>query len=123
MTDTVFVHDLEVECLVGTEPDERLGAQLLTVDVDAVCDCGPAGRTDRLDDTVDYVHVVEIVRERAAASRFHLLEALASDIATTLLARLPRAEAVRVRVVKPEALAGVPSVGVELVRRRQQGAA
>lgn len=123
MTDTVFVHDIEVECLVGTEPDERLGAQTLAVDVDVECDCRPAGRSDRLEDAVDYVRLVEIVRERAAVSRFHLLEALASDIAAALLAGLPRAEAVRVRVVKPEALAGIPSVGVELVRRRQEGAA
>lgn len=123
MTDTVFVHDIEVECLIGTEPDERLGQQTLLVDVDVECDCRPAGRTDRLDDALDYVRLVEIVRERAAASRHHLLEALAADLAGALLEGLEQADAVRLRVVKPEALPGIPSVGVEIARRRQRGAA
>ncbi|HPC84287.1 MAG TPA: dihydroneopterin aldolase [Thermoanaerobaculaceae bacterium] len=121
MVDTVFVHGIEAKFLIGTEPGERLDPQTLLVDVDVECDCRPAGRSDRLADAVDYVRLVEVVRERAAASRFHLLEALAEDLAATLLAQLPGAGAVRLRIAKPEALAGIPSVGISI--RRQRGPA
>lgn len=118
MTDTVFAHDIEVECLIGTEPGERLGPQTLLIDVDVECDCRPAGRSDRLEDALDYVRLVEIVQERARAARFRLLEAFAEDLAAALLAGLPRAGAVRLRVVKPEALPGIPSAGIAIARRR-----
>lgn len=118
MTDTVFVRDIEVECLIGTDADERLGRQLLLIDVDIECDTRKAGRSDRLDEALDYVRVHEITMECADANRRHLLEALAEDLVAALLARLPTAEAVRLRIVKPHALPGVPSVGIEIHRRR-----
>lgn len=122
MTDTVFVHDLEVECLIGTDADERLGPQTLLIDIEVECDCHAAGRSDRLADTVDYRRLVDIVRERGAASRFHLLEALAEDTAAAILAAFPEVGAVRLRVVKPEALPGIPTVGVGIVRNRGESA-
>jgi 7,8-dihydroneopterin aldolase/epimerase/oxygenase len=59
------------------------------------------GAADRIDDTVDYREVVAVVREISDGSKFQLLEALASAVADTLIARFP-VEGVRVRVRKPE---------------------
>lgn len=121
MSDRVYVHDIEVECLIGTEPGERLGHQTVLIDVDVVCDCRPAGRSDDLTDALDYVRLVEVVQDRAAASRFRLLEALGEDLAASLLGALPTAEAVHLRLTKPAAIPGIPLVGIEIERRREAG--
>ncbi|HNX49694.1 MAG TPA: dihydroneopterin aldolase [Thermoanaerobaculaceae bacterium] len=122
MSDRVYVHDIELECLIGTEPGERLGRQTVLVDVDVECDCRPSGRSDALADALDYVRLVEVVQARAAVSRFHLLEALAEDLAASLLDGLPGAEAVHLRLTKPSAIPGIPLVGIEIERRRGAGA-
>ncbi|MCU0293514.1 MAG: dihydroneopterin aldolase [Thermoanaerobaculaceae bacterium] len=119
MSDRVYVHDIEVECLIGTEPGERLGRQTVLIDVDVLCDCRPAGRSDELADALDYVRLVEVVQERAAASRCRLLEAFGEDLATSLLGALPAADAVHLRLTKPSAIPGIPLVGVEIERRRE----
>ncbi len=102
----------------GVFPAEReLGARF-TVDVELEADLGRAGASDRLDDTVNYAHAYELVREVVEGDPCHLLEAVAQRIADRLLG-LPRVERATVRVHKRPPLEGeFRSFGVELVRSR-----
>lgn len=102
----------------GVFPAEReLGARF-TVDVELEADLARAGASDRLDDTVNYAHAYELVREVVEGDPCHLLEAVAQRIADRLLG-LPRVERATVRVHKRPPLEGeFRSFGVELVRSR-----
>ena len=60
-----------------------------------------AGRSDRLEEAVDYREVVAVVREVSDGRRFTLLEGLARAVAEDLMARFPL-QAVSVRVRKPD---------------------
>jgi len=81
-------------------------------------DLRAAGRSDRLEETINYAHAYELVREVVEGEPCHLLEAVAERIAGRLL-ELPRVEQATVRVRKRPPLEGeFRAFGVELTRAR-----
>jgi 7,8-dihydroneopterin aldolase/epimerase/oxygenase len=62
---------------------------------------------DRIEETVDYREVVDLVRAVSEGTQFHLLESIAAAVADALLDRFPLARA-RVRVRKPQVQLRVP---------------
>lgn len=102
----------------GALPAEReLGARF-SVDVELLADLRRAGRTDRLQDTVDYSKVYELVREVVEGEPCQLLEAVAERIASRLT-DLDRVDRVTVRVRKRPPLEGeFRAFGVEVTRPR-----
>ncbi len=105
----------------GVHEEERRLGQRFVVDLELSRDLSAAGKSDRLEDTVNYSEAHRIVRAVIDGPSKNLLEVLADDIATQLLNSLAIDEA-RVRVAKP----GVPIAGfvdrawVEVVRRRER---
>ena len=86
------------------EEERRIGQRFLVdlwVDVEEA-----ATKSDRIEDTVDYREVAELVRVVSDGKHFDLLEALAAAVADLLLARFD-VERVRVRVRKTKPY-GVP---------------
>jgi len=102
----------------GALPAEReLGARF-GVDLVLDADLGPAGLSDRLEDTVDYVRAYEIVREIVEGEPCRLLEAVAERVASRLL-QLQRVERVTVRISKRPPLEGeFQAFRVEVTRPR-----
>jgi dihydroneopterin aldolase len=103
MSVVVELRGLEVPGRHGALPEERGREQPFLYDVEL--ELSEPGR-DRLDETVDYRDVVELVRE-VSEQQFTLLETIAAAVADALLERFP-AERVRVRVRKPEVRLAVP---------------
>jgi dihydroneopterin aldolase len=100
----------------GVFPAEReLGARF-TVDVVLEGDLRAPGRSDRLEETIDYARAYNLVREVVEGEPCHLLEAVAQRIADRLL-ELPRVERATIRVHKKPPLPGeFRSVAVEISR-------
>ena len=96
---TVHVHDLRVFGHHGVHEEERARGQDFLFDV--ALDVGERGKSDRLEEAVDYVAIAEVVGEVSDAHQFALLEALASAVADELHRRFAP-ERLRVRVRKPE---------------------
>ena len=102
--------------------ERELGSRIY-VDVEIALDLSIAGKSDRLEDTLDYVRCFEVVREEVERAQHRLLEAVAERVADALL-RQPRAEHVRVRVAKqPPIPGGISRVAVIVERPRHSGAA
>ncbi len=79
--------------------EKELG-QHVEIDVEAEGDFIRAGQTDRLDLTVNYVQLYEVVKELAEKGSFNLIEALGTAIAERVLERF-EIDRVTVRVRKP----------------------
>jgi FolB domain-containing protein len=120
--DKMFARDLRVRCVIGTKPEERKRKQTVRIGVEIECDLAPAGRSDRLEDTVNYKRLARDIVALAAGSRFFLIERLAEAVADLCL-RDARIRAVTVNIRKPEALTLTREVGVEIRReaRRRKG--
>jgi dihydroneopterin aldolase len=119
MGDTVFVHGLEVYCIIGLQPWERQVMQKVRIDLTLETECRPAGAADDASLALDYRAVSKRVLQLVEGSSFQLVEALAERIAAAILAEFPRAASLRVRLAKPGAVRFAEAVGVEIERRRE----
>jgi len=100
------------------QAERELGARFV-VDAELEMDLAAAGRSDRLQDSLDYRQPYTAVREVVEGDSCHLIEALAERIANRLLA-FDRVSRVTVRVRKRPPLRGeFASFGVELTRQSQ----
>lgn len=102
----------------GVRDAERAQAQEFRVDVELEADLDVAGRSDRLEDTVDYTRVRAAARDVIEGPSRKLLESLAADIAQRVL-ELTRVEAVAVRVTKrPASMEPIAGASVHIRRTR-----
>ncbi|WP_371371276.1 dihydroneopterin aldolase [Sporomusa aerivorans] len=106
----------------GVYEFERELGQRFYVDIDMKANLEQAGKSDRLEETVDYVAVYNQTKDIIEHQRFQLLEALSYHIAGEVLRLHPLVQEVVVRVRKPSVpiAAALDYVEVEAVRSREQ---
>ena len=85
--DQILIHDLRFRCIVGVNEEERHEKQDVVAQIALDIDLRQAGRTDALEDTVDYKALKKEILAMAERSAFQLIEALAQSIAEICLAR------------------------------------
>jgi FolB domain-containing protein len=117
--DKILVKDLLVRCILGVNDDERREKQDVLINITLFADLRPSGRSDSLEDSVDYRAIKKQVVSLVEESQFYLVEALAEHVAEQCL-RHPRVQRVQVAVEKPSALRFARSVGVEIIRDRTE---
>jgi dihydroneopterin aldolase/2-amino-4-hydroxy-6-hydroxymethyldihydropteridine diphosphokinase len=124
LMDRILIDDLRVLTVIGALEHERQAPQPLRIDLSVGVDLADAGRSDELDDTVNYGLVAERVTALAHDTKHVLLERLAADVADVVLA-FDRVEQVEVTITKlrPPIPAAVESTAVHIVRTRAQAAA
>jgi len=115
--DQIHIRDLHLRCVIGIYEEERRTKQDVMINVTLYADCRAAGRSDRIEDTVDYKAIKKRVIAMVEASDYFLVERLAERI-TELCLEDGRVHAARVVVDKPGALRFARSVAVEIVRTR-----
>lgn len=118
LSDVIFVRELKLETHIGAYEEERQRAQTLEFDLEIGTARSRACVSDHLTDTIDYAEVVDAMRTLLAASRFHLLEALAERVAELVLEQFG-AMWVCVSVAKTGIVPGAKFVGVTIRRARQ----
>jgi len=119
--DAIHIRDLRLRCIVGLNPEERVKKQDVDINITLHADLREAGRTDAIEDTVDYKTIKLRVVEDVEASAYFLIERLADHIARICLSDSNVVRA-RVLVEKPGALRFARTVGVEIVRERGRDA-
>ncbi len=104
----------------GVTEAERRVSKRFVVDVELELDLSRAAQSDELGDTVDYTHIMRLVRRCVEGPSVRLLEALGERIAQAILRDYSAVAAVVVRVFKPDPpiTAEFERVGVEIRRRR-----
>ena len=115
--DKIFLTSLSTEAVIGIFDWEREIKQRIEIDLEMSLDLTAAGKSDSIDDTLNYKSVAKRVLAFAGESRFQLVETLAERIASLVLAEFPMA-AVRVTVHKPGAIRNSRDVGVIIERNR-----
>ena len=114
--DRILIEGLTCLAHVGVSESERRRRQRILIDLELSLDLLPAGRSDRIEQTVDYAAVVHRVKAIVEGSGFRLVEAMADAVAQVLLREFAL-QAVRV-MIRKFSVPGAESVGVEMVRSR-----
>lgn len=115
--DQILIRDLEVDCIIGTNPEEREKKQKVVINIELGCDLSAAGETDHIGDTVNYRTLKKALVRHVETSRHMLIERLADRIAHLCLQN-HFIRSVTVTVDKPGALSGASSVAAKITRQR-----
>lgn len=115
--DRIRISDLLVRCILGINDNERREKQDVLINLTIHTGLHKAGKSDRIEDTVDYRALKKSVFAMAENSQYLLLEALAEAVAELCLDQAGVRQ-VDVCVEKPHALRFARSVMVEISRKR-----
>lgn len=117
--DKIIMSKMDFYGYHGVLPEEKSLGQKFSVDVEIGCDLQKAGKTDDLDETINYGLVYQEIKKIMETEKHDLLETCAHRIAGRILS-FDKANWCLVRINKPEApLPGIfAKVAVEIVRRK-----
>ncbi len=118
--DKLRLNGIEVLCIIGDLPNERLREQRLMVDVELELDLSAAARSDDLADTVDYAELSRRIREVLRAAQCRLVER-AAHLAAEVCLEDRRVCRTTVSVRKSGSVRGLTASEVVLARGRAAG--
>ena len=116
--DIVFIHDLQIETVIGIYDWERKIRQTISLDLEMATDIGKAAKSDNIDDALSYKTVAKRLIDFVEASEFELVEALAEKICSIILEEF-EVPWVKLTLHKPGAVRGSKSVGVIIERGKR----
>jgi 7,8-dihydroneopterin aldolase/epimerase/oxygenase len=118
--DKIKVNDMEFYGYHGVFPEETKLGQRFRVSLSLQIDLSQAGKSDDLNDSVNYGEVYSVCKEIVEGEPYKLLESLAEKLSVKILADFPKVEACTIEVIKPDP--PIPghyrSVAVEITRGR-----
>lgn len=118
--DKIFVNQMEFYGYHGVFPEETRLGQRFIVDLIVLVDLRKAGETDELEHSVNYGELYQVCKEVVEGKPYKLVEAVAEQIAETVLKQFTLVTEVTIKVIKPDP--PIPghyrSVAVEITRRR-----
>ncbi len=113
--DTVFIHNLEADAVIGIYDWERKIRQRLRIDLEMSADVATAARTEDINDALNYKTLSDDLLEYIRNSEFQLIETLAENIASIVQEKY-HVQWVKLTLHKPDALDGNTDVGVIIER-------
>ena len=117
MIGQIGFENLKISCIIGMGEEERREEQPIFVDLKVGVDISKSVKTDKLEDTVDYVAMAQVCTELALQKQYQLLETYAAEVLKALFDGFDIQEA-WIKVKKPEALPTAAYSVVELSRKR-----
>jgi 7,8-dihydroneopterin aldolase/epimerase/oxygenase len=118
--DSIQVTGIRCYGYTGYLPEEQVLGQWFEVDLTLWLDLAKAGKSDRIEDTLDYRAVISTAKNLIKNQKFALVEKLATAIADEIL-QLQQIKQVRVQLSKPAA--PIPDFGgkitIDITRERE----
>ena len=119
MHDTIKLLGLSFYGYHGVSNSEQETGRMYEVDCEVEKDLRQAGKTDNLEDTVNYQAIYDTIKESVEEKKYFLLEKLAGEIAQNILDKFDvRKVILRVRKMNPPIAGHIRSVEVEICREQ-----
>lgn len=112
--DKIKITNLKVFAHHGVFPEETLNGQNFYVNAVLYLDCRRAGKSDNLDDSLDYGQVCHFITGYLQEHTFLLIEAAAEHLAEEMLLTMPSLLKVEIELCKPHAPIGLPFENVSV---------
>ena len=117
--DKILISAIDCVAAIGVTPEERTMKQRLSIDVEIWTDASIPAQHDSLKDALDYSKVAAVVMNVCQSRAFHLIETVAEQLASSVLADFPTPQVrVLVRKISPVLEPRVGHVSVEIIRGR-----
>lgn len=117
MPDQIQISDLLLRTIIGINEEERNKRQDVLINLTMQVDLRAAGRSDEISDAVNYRTITKEIIDLVENSQFQLVEKMADEVAKICL-KDDRVQQTTIKIEKPGALRFARSVGVTVVRTR-----
>lgn len=117
-TNQIFIRNLRVDAIVGIHPHEREKTQPLLIQVCLWVRSFEPALDDRIENTVDYHRIANLMSEHAVRAKAQLLERLAHMLVEKCFDADERIESAQITLEKPNAIPNARCGGVTLRRSR-----
>lgn len=118
-THKVFIQDLLVDMLIGVYAHEKTTPQPVRFSIEMTVEDSPVPLADDYHNVLCYETIANAITAMTQQEHVNLVETLAEKAAAICL-NYERVSLVRVRVEKLNAIENTTSVGVEILRGKQQ---
>lgn len=113
--DIIYIKDLQLATLIGVYPEERKKRQTITLNIKIYCDLRKAGKSDNLNDTIDYKNIEDRIADTILNNEYFLIERVA-ELAAEICLETEGVNKVNVKVEKAGTLTYAHSAIVEIER-------
>ena len=101
---TISIIDLEISCIIGIHPNERVKEQTLLVDIFLDVDFGNSNIADDISETIDYTVIAELATQLAISKKYKLIESFCYDLNNLFLNTFKVCQQSNITVKKPSAI-------------------
>ena len=101
---TISIVDLEVTCIIGILPNERVEEQTLLLDINLDVDIGDSAFADDINKTIDYTKIAEMATQLGISKKYKLIESFCYDLNNLFLDTFKIIQQSKITVKKPNAI-------------------
>ncbi len=101
---TISIVDLEITCIIGILPNERVKEQTLLLNINLDVDIGDSTFADDINETIDYTIIAEMATQLAITKKYNLIESFCKDLNNLFLKTFHIVQQTRITVKKTNAL-------------------
>ena len=115
--DKILITGLIANGTIGVGENEREFPQELLIDAEIEYPLDKAGKSDDINDSINYSSMAKLIRKVVRETQHFLLEALAASIVEAIFAATP-AQAITLRIEKANFVSKTAKVGIQIRRKR-----
>jgi len=119
MIGTIGLEALQIRCIVGIHPHERVDEQDLFIDIAVETDFAAAAASEHVRDTIDYSLIAEQLTALAVERKYQLIETFAEDSAQLIFSLFSPVISVEMTIRKPAAVPAAACSFVHVQRDRE----
>ena len=101
---TISIIDLEITCIIGILPNERVKEQTLLLNINLDVDIGDSTFADDINETIDYTIIADMATQLAITKKYNLIESFCKDLNNLFLETFQAIQQTRITVKKTNAL-------------------
>jgi dihydroneopterin aldolase len=101
---TISIIDLEITCIIGILPNERVKEQTLLLNINLDVDIGDSTFADNINETIDYTKIAEMATQLGISKKYKLIESFCYDLNNLFLDTFKIIQQSKITVKKPNAI-------------------
>lgn len=113
MNGFIGFENLQIDCIIGVYPDERINEQAIFVSLKVKVDISICIDSDCAADTIDYVKLSQICIDTVKKNKFNLIETCASTVLTEIFHAFPVTWG-WIKIKKPKAIPQSDGATIEI---------
>ena len=115
---TISIVDLEITCIIGILPNERVKEQTVLLDIYLDVDIGGSTFSDDINETIDYTIMAEMATKLAISKKYKLIESFCFDLTNLFLDTFKIIQKSNITIKKPNALPNAKNAAFTMKKSR-----